>query len=132
MVVRTSRTAAFASYGVSLVNPNWSLSGRSDARRAVAVSLWQDELRGRGGRLFYERTSWEGWHDGPGRREFFENLKWALDNTLGIVRVVASTRKGDVRIESFPLPNLVMRVAHLDATAGAFRLEQVIPEAIAA
>jgi len=132
MVVRTSRTAAFAFYGVPLVNRNWSLSGRSEARRVVAVSIWRDEIRGTGGRLFYERTSWEGWHDGPGRREFFQNLRWAWDNTVGIVRVVASTRKGDVRIESFPLPNLVMRVAHLDATAGAFRLEQVVSEAIAA
>jgi hypothetical protein len=132
MTPKTTRTAAFASYGVTLVNPNWSLSGRSEALGIVAVSIWRDEIRGRGGWLFYERTSWQGWYDGPGRREFFENLQYAWDNTGGIVRIVASTREGRVRIESFPLPNLAMRIAYFDATTGAFRLEQVIPEAMAA
>jgi hypothetical protein len=133
---RTTRTEAFAIYKVKPSNTYWGLSARSEARGLVVISLWQDEIRGKAGRMFCERTSWGDWYNGPGRTPFLEDLLWASEHLDGLVRLVISTRtrteKGWVRTESFARPDLLMRVVQVDLATGAFRLEQVVPEAKAA
>jgi hypothetical protein len=131
MATRGTRKDAFSSYGVSLRNVNWSLSGRSKDDQTVAVSIWEKELTGAPGERILERPSWGDWYSGPGRRYFFEDLAWARDNCGGIVRIVLSIRKpGDsepVQVaESYADHNLVMRVTHMDPETGAFKLEQVL------
>ena len=131
MATRGTRKDAFSSYGISLRNVNWSLSGRSEDDRTVAVSIWEKELTGRTGELIYGRPSWGDWYDGLGRRYFFEDLAWARDNCGGIVRIVLSIREQDDSepakvAESYADHSLLMRVTHMDPETGAFRLEQVV------
>jgi hypothetical protein len=132
MARRFTRTEAFLFYGVQLINPNWSWSGVSVDGLTVAMSVWLDELdRRRGaGALAYERADVNDWADGPGKRHFFEHLRWALDHCNGIVRIVISVRDPNDRVRTvdcYPASNLIMRVVRLDAQAGSFRLEQVAP-----
>ena len=77
-----------------LSNRNFSISGTSLEEKAVAVSLWLDELGGSGGEYFYERSSWADWNK-RAKRSFFNDLTWARDNLAGIVRVVISVRDDD-------------------------------------
>jgi hypothetical protein len=132
-----SRTEAFSFYGVQLINANWSWSGVSADGLTVAISIWFDELdrRGGAGALAYERVDMSDWADGPGKRYLFEHLRWAFDHCNGTVRIVVSVRDLNDRartIDCYPQPNLIMRITHLDTEAGAFRLEQVVPDVQAA
>lgn len=132
MAARRTRKDAFGSYGISLRNVSWSLSGRSEKDRKVAVSIWEKDLTGGTGERVYDRTSWGDWYSGPGRRYFFEDLAWARDNCGGIVRIVLSIRKeGDPErvsvADSYADQSLLMRVTHMDPETGAFRLEESYP-----
>jgi hypothetical protein len=130
MATRTTRKDAFDSYGITLKNVSWSLSGRSTDGLTVAVSIWKHDLTGQIGERVYDRKSWGDWYSGPGRRYLFEHLAWARDNCDGIVRIVLSVREqGDpepVRVAgSYADHDLRMRVTHMDPETGAFRLEEV-------
>lgn len=130
MVSEGTRTAAFASYGITLRNPNWSLSGRSKDEQTVAVSIWVNELSGDADKRVYDRPSWGDWYVGPGRKYLFEDLAWARDHCDGIVKIVLATpREGDrdrvEAAESHADHDLIMRVTHMDADIGAFRFEEV-------
>lgn len=128
---RCSRTKAFRNHGLKLKNARYSLSALCEEQRKVAISVWQDEFRVNQGRMIYERTTWGDWYDGPGRRDCFRHLRWAVEHRNGFVDVVICIRKwteqGYVMIDSFARPGLVMRITRLDPSTGAFRLEQVLP-----
>jgi hypothetical protein len=64
-MTRVSRTEAFTVYKAKPRNPYWGLSARSEKLRLVVISLWQDEIRGKAGRMFCERPGWGDWYDGP-------------------------------------------------------------------
>lgn len=136
MSSRCSRTKAFAVYGLKPKNVRNSLSARCEKRAKVAISVWWDELTPDGGRLVYDRPDWGGWYHGPSRREFIENLVWALKHLSGHINLVICsrelTRKGYVLTDSFARPSIVMRIVRLDPSTGGFRLEQVMPERRAA
>jgi hypothetical protein len=130
MAAEGTRTAAFASYGIDLVNVNWSLSGRSEDGKTVAVSIWESELIGPAGKRVYDRPNWGTWYSGPGRRYLFEDFAWARDHCEGIVRIVLATRRESAQdrveaAESNADHDLIMRVTHMDPETGAFRLEEV-------
>jgi hypothetical protein len=131
MAARRTRKDAFSSYGITLLNVNWSLSGRSEKDRKVAVSIWKHDLTGPPGERVYDRPSWGDWYSGSGRRYFFADLAWAREHCDGIVRIVLSIRKDGeperVRVaESHADHDLRMRVTRMDPETGAFRLEEVI------
>ena len=129
MPKRGTRTGAFRTYGIELSNRNFSISGTSLEEKAVAVSLWLDELGGSGGEYFYERSSWADWNK-RAKRSFFNDLTWARDNLAGIVRVVISVRDDNVlgvvrTSDCYARPDLLMKIIHMDPKIGSFRLEQV-------
>jgi hypothetical protein len=126
-----TRTAAFQTYGITLKNPNYFISGRSEERRIVAVSLWLHELGGSSGSHFYERPNWGDWFI-KAKRAFFDDLNWSRKELGGAVHVVVAVAdeealaSGLVRTESnHARPDLVMRIVHMDPEVGSFRLEQI-------
>jgi hypothetical protein len=133
MAGRGTRRDAFAYYGITLGNPNWSISGIStDGQPMVAVSLWRDELRTENGRQIYDRPSWGDWSP-HARPSLFEHLTYARDDCDGIVRVVISVRDRDASgkvktSDCYPQPKLLLRITRLDLVSGGFRLEQVESE----
>jgi hypothetical protein len=127
MANKWTRTAAFRLYNIDPRNINWSWSGRSSDGNTVAVTLWKDELKGPAGQMVYDRVM-DDWHNGHGRRYFFQDLAWAHANCDGIVKVIVAVRdpkKPNRAIESYPQKGLMMRIIHFDPVAGTFRLEQV-------
>jgi hypothetical protein len=130
-----TRTAAFRFYDTEPRNPNWSWSARSADGATVAITLWKDEFIGSAGKMTYAKSELGDWFEGPGSRFFFEDLAWAKNNCDGIVRVIVAVRdeqdKTKVSMaECYPQKNLVMRITHLDAEAGAFGLSQIVPNGV--
>jgi hypothetical protein len=124
------RSEAFQALGAPLRNIQRHLSSRVEDRLLVVVSLWEDELTGLEGSLVYDRADTDDWADGYGKRDFFRDLQWAIDHCGGQVRVVLSVRNPSnphKAIDSYPRPDLVMRITRLDVTRGSFRLESVAP-----
>jgi len=130
MAKKWTRSAAFRFYNADPRNINWSWSARSSDGKTVVVTLWKDELKGAAGNMAYDRGNMRDWHNGPGRRFFFEDLAWALANCDGLLRVIVAVRDHNQarrtrKAEWYPQKNLVMRIVHLDPAVGAFRLQQV-------
>ena len=132
MPKRWSLTSAFESFGATPVNARWSWSARSPDGKTVVVTLWQDQVGRRDGRLTYESRGESQWKNRPGSRERIENLAWARDQCGGrfnVVIVKAVDPKAEPRSiqECFP-SKLVMRLTHLDVTGGAWAAEAEGPE----
>jgi hypothetical protein len=90
--------AAFAQYGATLRNVQWSVSAWA-ADGSLVVSMWQHHRR-KGtpaGTLVFE-GSVNRWH-GPGNDEFRENLDKALE-TGAVVRLVISRTDDVAHVES--------------------------------
>jgi hypothetical protein len=123
--------ACFAHFGAECANPRWSWSARSTDGQTVVVTLWQDAIRQHRDLLTYRqeaRTS--GKSPVPGSKDRMANLIWARDHCDSLVRVVivvANNVKANPRriADCFPVDRLIMRITHLDAATGAFRLESV-------
>lgn len=132
MTKKWGLNSAFGSYGVTLKNPRWSWSGRSEDGSTVVMTFWQDEFTNVPKRMSYNTfgKATELWTNRQGNLERIENLKWARDRCDGLVRVVitvAEDTKASVRsIRScHPQPNLRMRILELDETSGEFSAELV-------
>ncbi|MET3841941.1 hypothetical protein [Bradyrhizobium sp. OAE829] len=126
-----TRTAAFGTYGITLKNPNYFISGRSEERRIVAISLWLHELEGADGSRFYERPSWGDWFI-KAKRAFFDDLNWSRKELDGIVHLVVAVADEEARSSGLfrtksnhARPDLVMKIVHMDPEVGSFRLEQI-------
>lgn len=129
-----TKTEAFAEYGVECANSRWSWSGRSPDGTTVALTFWSDRFVDFKSQPIVYRD--EGWGDDvervrrPGNKERINNIKFALENLSGIVRVVMAKAK-DVKahpreIEScWPQPKLVMRITHFDELTGEWAAESV-------
>jgi hypothetical protein len=130
-----TRKRSFGCYGALLRNPMTDWSAISSDGKTMAVSLWLDEFRGRARVMVYEKIDTDDWLDGPGKRLFFEHLQYALDRCDGLARVVVSVRDPANRsrtTDCYAAPNLILRIANLDARRGMFRLEQILPTSKAA
>jgi hypothetical protein len=130
MTSRCTRRQAFSAFGTK-PRRRHSWSARSIDGRIVTVTLWRHELLGRAGGIVCCRHAWGDWHRGASSREFFDDLKWAVENGDGLVRVVVVVKDRQAlrprTLECYAARNLVMRVTHVDVEAGAFKLEQVNP-----
>jgi hypothetical protein len=127
-----TRDKAFGQLGTKLKNRRRDLSARSTDGGTVAVSLWKDEIRGPAGKMTCSRSSWGNWNRST-YLPFLKDLAWALAHCGGIVRVVIVVRAEEnvLRVRTadcYPAQNLLMRVTFVDLVAGAFRLEQVVPD----
>ncbi|RWM10440.1 hypothetical protein [Mesorhizobium sp.] len=128
MAKKYSHTECFEHFGTSPKNTYWSWSARNEETKTVVVTLWQHEFIWVDKRPAYERT----WLDPnrkvrPGHNELMTNLRWAVDNCDGVVNVIVAiakdtSAKTKAIKECFP-SKIVMKVAALDESTGAFRLE---------
>ena len=125
-----THTAAFAKFGVTPRNVQWSWSARNEASQTVVVTLWQDRFERKNGKLIYARPGFDPTkRKSPGGSELMENLAWARDHCEGRFYVIiakAKDTKAEPRSidECFP-SKMVMRVVKLDEETGAYVAEAV-------
>ena len=128
MAQRMSHTACFEYFGTTPRNVNWSWSARNDRTKTVAVTLWRDEFaKGGEGELIYERGPVDPAKSSkPGHRELMSNLRFALDQCDGEIKViiaVAVDAKADPRkIKECQPTRMRARVVDLDESVGSFRI----------
>jgi len=128
MARKWTHTEAFAHFGTTPRNVQWSWSARSDDGQTVVATFWQDQFSRKDGRLLYERpASRETGRRRPGFNELMENLAWARDHCAGRFKVIiakAKDVKADPRSieECFP-SKMVMKLVEFDETTGAFVAE---------
>ena len=122
-----TKTDAFAHFGVTLDNVRWSWSGMSPDGSAVAVVLWQDAVKGRGGQLTYaddEDLDAE-WRQRLGHDARIRHLVHSRDRLDGRFRAVIA-RAVDVTADPreiascFPQEGVFWQIDSLDEDTGAF------------
>jgi len=106
----------------------WSWSARNEETGAVAVTLWRDEFKRAGEGLLYERGPLD--PDArvrPGHTELMGNLRWALDNADGRVRVIVAVAEDAAakprKIADCAPTEMLAYVRTLDEATGAFSIE---------
>ena|ERR1700693_654643 len=121
----------FEFFGTKPRNTYWSWSARNEESKVVVVTLWQDELKPRDGKLTYRREGYDPITPDrrPGNKELLENLQWAMDHCDGkfkVIVAIAVDPKAEPRSirECFPHPKLTMRVMELNLSTGSFEAEQ--------
>jgi hypothetical protein len=123
-----TKTSAFGHFNVPLENVQWSWSGISDDKSTVAVVLWQDGVKGRGGApTYHDDDDLEAeWRDRIGNHRRIQHLKHAVEHLGGRFRAVIA-KAVDVtadprKIERcFPQEGAFWEVDYLDESTGAFR-----------
>ena len=135
MAKKITHTAAFAAFGTTPRNVNWSWSARNENTKTVVVTLWQDEFvyrataSGKKEARYAATRVWDAARKSNGMKEMFDNLQWALDNCDGVVRVIIAIAK-DISArprsiaECFPSA-LRLRVTSVDVKAASFTLGPV-------
>jgi hypothetical protein len=130
MSKKWTHTQAYASFGVSPRNVQWSWSARSEDGKTVVVTLWKDKLICHNGHYKYL------WEKLPprsrknlGLEELMGNLAWARDHCDGRFSVIAAIAKDEAAYprsiaECYPT-KIVMKLASLDVDAGLFTAESV-------
>jgi len=122
-----TKTDAFAHFGVTLDNVQWSWSGVSADRDTVAVVLWQDGVKGRNGALVYldnEELDAE-WRDRIGNKYRIKHLRHAMDHLDGKFRAIIAKAldvNADPRkiAKCFPQEDVFWKIDSLDNITGAF------------
>ena len=128
MPKKWTHTAAFAAFGTTPRNTQWSWSARSDDGKTVVVNLWQDRFKSEGGRLIYARPAYSPRErKGRGFKEWVRNLAWARDHCEGRLHVIIAIAKDPNAsprsiAECFP-SKMVMRLIEFDPVTGAFVAE---------
>ena len=127
----SGKVKAYAHFGVTLKNEQWSWSGRA-ADGGVVLSIWKDQINYKtkppSYNLFGDVRLAE-WIDKPGNHERIDHLKWVRDQRAGLFRVVIVTavdttvepRKID---EAYPT-KLTMRLIDLNESSGEFSAQVV-------
>jgi len=127
-----TRSEAFASYGVTLVNQQWSWSARNDDGAIVVLTFWQDHFyRAPNGKTMYAFPPLsDAERKRPGFRELVENIEHAIAHCDGVVRAVISRAKDPAadprKIISSRPARFRMRIMEFDSATGAFIAEQVV------
>ncbi len=128
MPKKFTHTQAFAHFDTVPVNVQWSWSARNESEKIVVVTLWQDEFKKVDGKLVYARGAlWDDAKRRNGHNELMKNLRWALDNCDGWLKVIIAIPKDkNARPRSidecFP-SKMQIRVVELDEATGEFALE---------
>lgn len=131
-MARMGITEAFARYGVTLRNPQWSVSAWSPAGELV-VSLWDHHYRkGAFGTMEFA-DSFDRW-EGHGNNEFRENVRKAYDEHKTVRLVIVKTDQVEqveagedaskLRKEFFIRDDLVGEVVDIDNDRYVFRFHR--------
>ena len=129
MPEKWSHTGAFAYFGATPRNVQWSWSARSSDGQKVVVTLWQDQFKRRDNRLVYESQFESRERDKRhGFRELMNNLLWARDHCDGRFRVIVAKAKDTNAYprsieECFPHKTMIMQLKGLDLETGNFTAE---------
>ncbi len=122
-----SRQAAFAHFGVTLKNPRWSWSGRTEDGKTVVLQLWKDHFASWKPIVYAEKVepAQSDWIHRPGNKERIENIVWAMEHCGGHFRTVigvAEDPKADPRKTKsvFPQTALTMKITSFDSATGEF------------
>ena len=128
-----SKTDAFALFGTNLTNVRWSWSGVSEDEQTVAIVLWQDAIKGKGGQLTYadDEDLDAAWRKRPGHAERNKHLKFCQEKLEGKFRAViarAVDTSADPRqiAACFPQEGVIWRLRSFDETTGAFTAEAAL------
>jgi hypothetical protein len=124
---------AFARYGATLRNVQWSVSAWTPAGELV-VSLWEHHRRkGEPGSLEFADSA-DRW-SGPGNKEFRDNLNKAfreqsrvrliIVHTDEVARVEAGEDASKVKKEFFVRDDLIGQATEWDGTHFAFRFKRI-------
>ena len=99
-----------------------SWSGVSDDMRTVAVVLWQDGVKGRGGELTYHDDDDLGaeWRNRIGNQRRIQHLKHAVEHLDGRFRAMLMRTRARLR-RCFPQEGVIWVIDYLDEPTGAFR-----------
>lgn len=122
-----NKTTAFGHFGITLTNTRWSWAGRSPDGARVALVLWQDGVKGRGGDFTYDDTEHPDaeWRRRPGSGERTELLKHCRDYLGGqfsaVIAIAADTEADPRQIaRCFPQKGVLWQLDSFDETTGAF------------
>lgn len=124
----SGKAEAFSHFGVSAKNERWSWSARSADGKTVVVTFWKDRLDYTSRPIGYSTFGLDtlpDWIDSLGNRERIENLKWALANCDGVMRVVI-TEAVDVTASprriarAYPQERLLIKLVELNEITGEF------------
>jgi hypothetical protein len=130
MAKKWSRRECFEHFGAICANERWSWSAKSPDGNTVVMTMWQDEITSHEGKLVYESRTRSKDRKLPGATERLANLKWARAHCNGLVRAVIAVAK-DLNAHPrsarlwFPQDGLIMKIADLNESTGAFRAESV-------
>jgi hypothetical protein len=125
---RWTHTEAFEHFGVVPRNIQWSWSARSEERRTVVVTVWQDQFFRRNGKLLCEHPPFaEQVRRRPGFGELMENLTWARDHCEGRLKVIIAKARdigADPRsIETCFPSKMTLKLIDFDPSTGAYTAE---------
>jgi hypothetical protein len=128
MMTKWTHTEAFAHFGTSPRNVQWSWSARSDDGKTVVVTLWQDQFSRKDGRVLYARPPAVEQHRRlPGFGELMDNFVWARDHCEGRFKVIIAKAKDPTadrrRIERCFPSEMTMKLVEFDPSTGAFVAE---------
>jgi hypothetical protein len=128
-MARLGITAAFAQYGASLRNPQWSVSAWAPDGSLV-VSLWDHHYQKGGPETMEFTGSTKRW-SGPGNKEFRENVAKAVATgakvrlvivkTDEIARVEEGENGGNIKKDFFVRKDLSGQVVELNDDRYVFR-----------
>ena len=129
MAKTTTLAAAFQHFGTYPSNPRWSWSAVSPDQKAVAVTLWEDQINPDCSVNFFGDEELERWQPKPGNKERIRNLKIARTNCGGRFHVVVVKARDPNEfprkiIDRYPA-DYMMRLVDLDEETGEFSAERV-------
>jgi len=132
MMQTRNLSACFDFFGAARAARHFSGSAISQDGKTVVVTIWEDEIEERDGRVTYQ-SPYPPITQGQTVRiskKWITNLKWARDHCKNLVRVVVLVAENPlVRPKTlhscYPHDTLVMRITHFDTRTGAFRAESI-------
>lgn len=128
----TTLAEAFAVFGTYPDNPRWSWSAVSPDLKAVAVTIWENEVGVDGSIDVFGNPSLADWTSKPGNRERIRNLKIAHDNCGDLFHVIWVTAR-DLNENPwtiagrYPEEHFMMKLVELDEVTGEFSALLVDP-----
>jgi hypothetical protein len=119
-----TKTEAFAHFGATMTNVQWSWSARTPDGKTVVLSLWGDRFSWKKRPIEYHEREDDPppeWIARLGNRERLENLIWAQEHCGRVFRVImarAKDKNAEPREieECFPRADLVMRITYIKPT----------------
>ena len=122
---------AFAEFGVTPRNVQWSWSGRNEETKTVVLTVWQDGWkRDDSGKLVYQRRHDGGGTTKPGFKSFVDDMQWAIAHCDGLFSVIIAKAVDPKAVprqieECWPKPGMRMKIRDFDPETGFLTAETI-------